>query len=577
MLPKQEADLPARYERLKLLYEVSCAIHAGIEPRQALQRIVDEAVRIMRATSGSLALLNPNTHLLEIEAFHGLPDVANQLKLRLGEGITGWVVKHGKPIRLGDAESDPRYIMVRKSVKSELAVPLEVNGEIRGVLNVDSETADAFTAADQELLEELAVQAARVIRNVWTYQQLHLKAALFETLIRVTKAVNSEVSLDDVLSAITREACELMNAKMASLLLLDESGEWLDLRASHGAGEHYLTKPHLGVNESLLGIVLRRRKPLQVENVQTSTRYQSIEIARREGLVSLLGVPLMYSGKKAIGTLSVYKGHPHSFSNEEVRMLSTLAEFSAIAIDKARLYERIVDVEEMLRDNEKLSAIGLLAAEVAHEIRNPLTVMKMLYHSLDLSFPEGDPRNTDARIMGEKMDHLNKIVEQILDFARRADPRLISVSVNRLIGDLGLLTRHKLKNQNIHLIRDLDPELPDVLADPTQLEQIFLNLTLNAAEAMEEGGTLTISTRLPERPAGHVQIEFKDSGQGMTEEQVMRAFTVLLSTKTKGNGFGLAIVKRIVEAHHGRIHVKSRLGKGTTVTIDLPLTPPATS
>src|SRR5207244_4550989 len=142
-----------------------------------------------------------------------------------------------------------------------------------------------------------------------------------------------------------------------------------------------------------------------------------------------LSVPLIFGGQ-AIGVLSVYTGELHSFSNEEIRILSALAELSAIAIEKARLYERVVDSEEQLRQNEKLSALGLLAAEVAHEIRNPLTVMKMLYHSLDLKFPEADPRAKDAAVIAEKMDHLNKIVEQILDFARTTEPRMSPVKLH---------------------------------------------------------------------------------------------------------------------------------------------------
>ena len=126
--------------------------------------------------------------------------------------------------------------------------------------------------------------------------------------------------------------------------------------------------------------------------MQADARYQNVELARREGLVSLLSVPLMFAGQ-AIGTLNVYTGRPYNFSNEEIRILGALAELSGIAIEKARLYERIVDVEEQLRQNEKLSALGLLAAEVAHEIRNPLTVMKLLYHSLDLEIRrEGSAR-----------------------------------------------------------------------------------------------------------------------------------------------------------------------------------------
>ena len=570
------ADLKARYERLRLLYQVSNVIHSTLEPRRALQLIVDEAVRLMRASSGSVALFNPTTGFLEIEAARGLPAAASKLRLKLGQGVTGWVARAGKAARVGDVSKDPRYVMLRRNVRSELAVPLEVNGEVRGVLNVDSHRLNAFTAENQEVLQELAAQAARVIQNTWLYEQLRLKARLLESLVSVGQAINSTLNLDDTLKVITREACQLMAGKMCALLLLDETHEWLDLRASHGASETYLNKPRLSVAESLLGIVVRRKKPLQVENVQTSSRYQHVDIARRGGLVSLLGVPLVFGGQ-VLGTLSVYTGTPHIFSNEEIRILSALADLSAIAIEKARLYERIVDVEEQMRQNEKLSALGLLAAEVAHEIRNPLTVMKMLYHSLDLRFAAGDPRVKDAEIMGAQMELLNRIVEQILDFARTAEPQFVPVNLNGLIEELGLLTRHKLTQQNIHLVRKLESELPPVMADPGQLEQVFLNLMLNAVESMPAGGRLTIASRAtwspggPEKPAW-VIVEFKDTGQGMTKEQRARAFTSLLKTaKPKGTGLGLAIVARIVEAHRGKIEIKSSPGRGTTIGVMSPL------
>jgi signal transduction histidine kinase len=180
--------------------------------------------------------------------------------------------------------------------------------------------------------------------------------------------------------------------------------------------------------------------------------------------------------------------------------------------------------------------------------------------------------------MGQKMDHLNKIVQQILDFTRVAEPVLAEVDLNQLIDDLGLLTRHKLIHQKIKLVRVLQPNLPLITADATQLEQAFLNLTLNAVEAMPEGGQLKITTRA-ERPAKptstlarQVVIEFSDTGEGMTEEQRLQVFSsVFNTTKKKGTGLGLAIVKRVVEAHRGQIEIKSRRGKGTTFSITLPL------
>jgi signal transduction histidine kinase len=568
--------LTSRCERLNLLYQVSNVIHSTLEPQEALQLIVNEAVRLMRASSGSVVLLNPTSGFLEIHASKGLPPSASRLQLRIGEGITGWVARTGKPVRVGDVTQDAHYVAARHGVRSELAVPLEVNGETRGVLNVDSKRADAFSADDQELLQELAVQAAKVIRNTWLYEQLRLKARLFESLAGVSRIINSTLNMDEALRVITREACVLMQARMCSLMLLDESRKWLDLRASYGAGEAYLKKPRLSIEDSFLGVVARRKKPLQVENVQTSGRYQNVEMARREGLISLLSVPLLFAGQ-ATGTLSVYTGRPHNFSNEEIRILSALAELSAIAIEKARLYERIVDVEEQLRQNEKLSALGLLAAEVAHEIRNPLTVMKLLYHSLDLKFPEGDPRAKDARLIDAKIEHLNKIVERILAFARTTEPQLAPVNLNELIDELGLLVRHKLANQNIQLTRKLQPDLPAVMGDIPQLEQAFLNLIINAADAMPTGGTLIIKSNAVRRTRGgekptHVVVEFKDTGKGMSEELQRRAFTAVLSTtKAKGTGLGLAIVSRIIETHHGNIRIKSRLGHGTSILITLPV------
>lgn len=566
--------LAARYERLQLLYQVSNVIHSTLEPNQALDLIVREAVRVMRASSGSVALLNPTSGLLEIQAARGLPAHAVRLKLRPGEGITGWVARNGKPARVGDVRNDPRYVAIQPRVRSELAVPLEVDGEVRGILNVDSNRRDAFSEADQELLQELAVQAAKVIHHTWLYEQLRLKARLFESLVSVGQTINSTLNLDDALRVITREACQLMSARMSSLLLLDESGEWLNLRASHGAGEAYLRKPRLGTNDSLVGVVVRRQRPVQDDNVQASTRYQNVELARKEGLVSMLSVPLVFQGV-AIGALNVYTGQPHLFSNEEIRILSALADLSAIAIEKARLHERIINAEEQMRRSEKLSALGLLAAEVAHEIRNPLTVMKMLYHSLDLRFAEDDPRQRDTQILGEKIDHMNRIVEQILDFARGSEPKVVSVNLNQLLEELSLLTRHKLNQQNVQLVHRLDSHLAPVLADAGQLEQAFLNLVLNAAEAMPTGGRLTIRTRLEHAKSRQrspwVHVEFHDTGHGMSREQQTRAFTALLSsTKARGTGLGLAIVARIVEAHRGTVKIRSHPARGTTVLITLP-------
>jgi signal transduction histidine kinase len=145
------------------------------------------------------------------------------------------------------------------------------------------------------------------------------------------------------------------------------------------------------------------------------------------------------------------------------------------------------------------------------------------------------------------------------------------------VDELGLLVRHKLANQNIRLVRQLQPDLPVAMGDAPQLEQAFLNLILNAVEAMPDGGTLTVKSKAIRLPRSnpqvtHVTVEFKDTGGGMNKEVQKRAFAAVLSTtKAKGTGLGLAIVGRIIETHRGHIQIKSQIGAGTTIRITLPV------
>ena len=566
--------LRERCRRLELLEAAALAVHDSLEPREALQQLVAEAVKITGASSGSLVLRNPNSNLLEIEAARGLPGAAGILRLPLGKGITGWVALHGIPARVGNVQEDPRYVMVRPEVRSELAVPLLLDGEVRGVLNVDAEQTNAFSAADEDLLARLARHAVVVIRNTWLFEQARRKTTLATAVARIARRMNTAVALEEVLQLVVAEAVELMEAKLASVLMLGDEPDSLELRASYGAGPDYLGRGRLSISDSLVGVVVRRRKPVQVEDVRSSRLYQSTEVARREGLVSLLSVPLL-SGGEAWGALNVYSSEPHTFSNEEIQTLSALGELTSIALERARMTGRMAATEEQLRQNDRLCALGLLAAEVAHEIRNPLTVMKMLYHSLDLQFPAGDPRNEDARLMGQKMDLLNRIVEQVLDFARHSEPRFESVDLGAVLGDLRLLTRHKLRSQHVDLILRIDPETPRIRADSTQLEQAFLNLMLNAVEAMAGGGLLSIQCAPSLVPMPHggpgVELRFADTGPGMTASPAGSQGRLLGSTKPKGTGLGLAIVTRVIETHRGRIEFDSVPGRGTTVTLRLPL------
>jgi signal transduction histidine kinase len=558
-----------KLRRFQLLARVSRVINSSLDPNKVLNLVLREAVAITRATSGSIVLINPHTQHLEIEVAIGLSPAARRLTLPIGRGVTGWVAKTGEPLRVADVRGDSHYIPVRKDVRSELAVPLTVDNNLIGVLNVDSTRAGAFTAGDEELLVALGHQSAQVIHNSWLYATVAARARQLESLFGIAQSIIATHNVEEILQRVTADACQLMQTRVASLMLLNPAGDRLELRACHGASPAYLKRPPISVADSLIGTVVRRRKPVQVHNVQEHGAYQHTELARNDGLVSLLSVPLAF-GDTVIGALSVYTAAPYRYSTQDIKILSALANLSALAIENARLLQKTVAVEEQLRHNERLSTLGLLAAEIAHEIRNPLTVMKMLFHSLDLQFPAADPRARDAEVMSEKMDHLNRIVNRLLTYARNTEPAFELANVNDLLADILLLTRPKLQQQNIALVTHFAADLPQVRLDRGQIEQACLNLILNAVEAMPTGGKLTITSGL--HHSSFLLLTFRDTGTGISAARQEQLFTPFLTTKTTGTGLGLAIVHKIItEAHRGRIEVQSAPKKGTTFRLLLPL------
>lgn len=554
---------------LEWLYAVQKA--ASADPAAPNLQAALQAIReVLEGDAAFLVLLNPTTGFLEWQAAVGLPRRLLQQPLRVSEGILGWVTRTGRAALVDRLDLDPRAERLRARARSLLAVPMEVADPARGVLGVLADREGAFGPEHQAWLELCAGELTRLVRQAWVLEGERLRARMFQTLAEVSPRVHAAESLEEALGTITREAGLLMHARLCSLLLLDAQGQWLDLKAAWGAGPAYRNKPRLSVEESFVGEVVRRRRPMQIANVQTSGRYQHTAVARQEGLVALLSVPLI-SGGRGVGVLNVYKDHPHVFSDLEIAVLRAFADLSARALERARWHERLLEMEEELRRNERLAALGLLAAEVAHEVRNPLTVIQMLYHSLDLQFPPGDPRAEDALVLGRKIQQLNRIVERILDLTRTGQPQFAPVPINALLEELARLVRHKLRQYGIGLVWRPDPQQPRVLGDAGQLEQVFLNLILNATEAMQQGGTLTLITR---QRGPEVVVIVQDTGPGMSPEQRQLAFRSLLpSGRPGGTGLGLAIVGRIVEAHHGRVRAEAPRAGGTRIRVTLPAAP----
>jgi signal transduction histidine kinase len=545
-----------------------------LHPQKALDRILAAAVRSTRAESGSFILVNPNSGLLDIEASHGLSERAKRVKLRPGEGITGWVATTGKPLRSGDVREEKRYVAINARIRSEMAVPVEMRGQVVGLLNVDSTMVNAFSETDEARLVDMASEAAKWLELAWEVDQLRLKSRQLTNLVDTAQTILSETNLDEILDQITVQTYRLMKTRLCSVFLLNDDGTELVLRACHGGTALYRGKPNLRMEDSLLGSVVTRHKPVTVVDVGREKGYIQTDIARKERLVSMLAVPLIF-GEKCIGVLAVYTQQRHRFSNDEVKILTTLGDLSAVAIEKGRLLARVVDMEEKLRASERLSALGLLAAEIAHEIRNPLTVMQMLFHALMESVALDDTSQRDAKLIGEKMRQMNRILDQVLSFARSSEPIKEPVHAQQLFDDVFLLTRHKLQQAAIDVRSSVPDDLPLFRVDREQVEQVLLNLILNAAEAMPRGGVLRLSAAVEDyEDDPHLVLAIRDNGQGMTSDQIDNLFAPFLTYKESGTGIGLAIVKKIMENHQGKVQVESKVGQGTRFKLLFPIADP---
>ncbi|MES2309591.1 MAG: GAF domain-containing protein [Verrucomicrobiota bacterium] len=542
-----------------------------LNPDKMLQMFLEEAIETLGGNRGSIRLTNPNSGTLDVEASVGLTSKSRKVDLKIGEGVTGYVAGTGRFLRIDDVKKDRRYIDLSPKTRSELAVPIEIDRVVVGVLNVESDRVNAFDLQSEKYLGALSKEVASFLEIGWEIKRLKTSERQLSSVIEIGQTIFSMQSMDEALSQTTLLVGRLMKSKLCSLMLLSADGTELELRASSGAGTAYQSKPNIPVDESLMGFVLKRGKPLTVMNVQDHDSFLYPRIAKKEGLVSFLAVPLIVDEVK-IGVLSVYMPVVHRFSVAETELLTTLGNLVASAIERGRLLEKLISLEESLRQGERLSAVGMMAAEIAHEIRNPLTVVQMLFHHLTESAPFDPAVQKDIQVITEKMKSMNRIVDQVLTFSRSSEPQFALLDPSRIFQDVLLLTRHKLESLRIRMTYHVEEGLAPMNADRAQVDQALLNLILNASDAMDEEGTLRLQAHNTEfEGVRYLALTVSDTGHGMTPEVVDRLFTSFLSSKTHGTGIGLAIVRKIMENHRGKIRVTSKKGKGSQFQLLFPV------
>ncbi len=232
--------------------------------------------------------------------------------------------------------------------------------------------------------------------------------------------------------------------------------------------------------------------------------------------------------------------------------------------------------QSQLLHSEKLAAVGRLAATVAHEINNPLTGVYTYIRLMERKIEQGSYKGEDVETyrgyletMRREVERTSAIVQNLLDFTRPKDPVRKPMNLAKVVEESLSLIRNKLSLNNVEVVKLMNP-LPDIMADPAHMKQVFINLMINACEAMEGGGTLTISGEYDEKKNA-ATVSIRDTGVGITAENLARIFDPFFSTKEKGTGLGLSVVHGIVTRHNGNVEIDSSPGKGTNVRVTLPI------
>ena len=325
-----------------------------------------------------------------------------------------------------------------------------------GALNVDSCELGAFDEEDLRILVLMANEASRVLENMWMIQQLRRKADQLQSLVLLSQDISGTRKFDEVLNTISREGILLLGCRLSAFFLYDKKDDLLHLQSLQDENGPREYQEVLKPGDSLLGSALRGHRQVQTRDLLRTEEHHFVDLIRSENLVSMLVTPVIFEDVP-IGLITHYIDRPHRFHDDERMIARALADLGAIAIENARLYGRVFDSEESMRKSERLTTLGTIAAEIAHEIRNPLMVVRLLFDSLKLGEDEEQEKGKDLSVIREKLNHLEQIAGRILEFGKSRESFRKVIRLKEILEDAVLLVRLKLEQSRINLTWGIFP------------------------------------------------------------------------------------------------------------------------
>ena len=573
-----------RLEELKTLYSISQEIASKLELNVILQKIMESAVELLGARSGTIALWDNRKQHYSFVIVHGFPDSLIGMEIsQASGGMTAEVIAKKSPVVYEDYEHHPNRLKALDAyhLREALGVPLIVREMIIGAMVVSSSDPEFhFQQKEIDLLYNFAHQAAVAIGNAKLYEDSLAKIKQLTTLYEIGKALSSTLDLDNLFKKALELLKERLGYTVCGILLLDRERDELYIKQVIGGNLEEVKKFKFRVGiDGIVGWAAKTGELVYVPDVSKDSRY----IAWGPPIKSEAVFPLKVKDQ-LFGVLTIESDELNGFDEEDLKTLSSFASQMSISIENAQLFsdlkqtlQELKQAQDQIIQAEKLRAMGEMASGVAHDFNNVLAVVlgniQLLLHQLDQLSPQ--EVREGLKVIERSSKDGAETIRRIQEFTGvRRDREFVALSLNEIVMEVVNITQPRWRDQaqkkgiQVGLTTELG-DIPMIMGNPSELREVLTNIVFNAVDAMPNGGELTIATQ--PQAEDWVEVRIADTGIGMTEEVKRRVFDPFFTTKGVTNsGLGMSVSYGIIKRHGGEILIETKLGKGTHFVIHLP-------
>jgi len=583
-----------REQHAQELARLAQVVTGSLDLPEVLERVARAATDLLPDSAARIWVVEGDHMVLRSETgTNSPPRSGRKIELALGEGLIGHVAVTRERLVIEDVLTDPRTVNVawmrEEGYVSALYIPLMVRDRLVGVSSLLARHRHRFDPEELDSLTSFANQAAIAIENAMLLQAARTHEGRLETLLQASCELSRIQPLESLLGGIAKACGDLLGSDSVGIRVLE--GDDLVIAGSHGDAKEAMPSPRIKVGESLSGIVAATGELLVVRDPANDPRVMPAHRGayQHRGWTSWLGVPIKL-GEQLMGVVSLRSRREGGWSPDDLTIATAFASQAAVALENSRLYleirrayDELTQTQDQLTQAQKMEAVGRLAGGIAHDFNNLLTVILGRTELLLQPLKPEDPLHRSIDLIRKTAGRAAELTRQLLAFSRKQVLQPKALDLNSVVSNMEQMLGRVI-GEDISLVTVLDPTLGHVKADLGQIEQVVMNLAVNARDAMPQGGRLTIETANVEldaayarlhvgaSPGANVMLAVSDTGVGMPRDVQAHIFEPFFTTKEpgKGTGLGLATVYGVVKQTGGYVWVYSEPGQGAAFKIYLP-------